>query len=342
MLFTRTRCRDRLRRVALAGAIAGVLLVGASAAVATTSGARSAKALTVAVIGDTPYGPVQLEAFPALVGAINADPRVRLALHLGDIKTGGSPCSDAYFDVIGAQFDAFKDPLVYTPGDNEWTDCHRPAAGGYLPTERLARVREVFFSRPGRALGGRPKRLQTQAGVRGFEDFVENTLTMQSRTVLAAVHVVGSNNDLASWFGALETDAQRAQRLAEYESRLAADLHWIDHAFAVAHEHGALAIVLAMQADMWDGSPVDGFNAIVQQIAARAAAFDGPVLLLEGDSHRYKVDAPLATGSPLHGVTTHAPNVTRIVVEGETTGEWLRLTIDPRGHNLFTWTREPV
>ena len=335
----------RMRRLALAGAIAGALLVSAPAAVATAgtpTNARSANALTVAVIGDTPYGPAQLQAFPALVGAINADPKVRLALHLGDIKTGSSPCSDEYFDAIRAQFDSFKDPLVYTPGDNEWTDCHRPAAGGYLPTERLARVRQVFFPQPGAALGGRPKRLQTEAGVPGFEDFVENTLTMASRTVLAAVHVVGSNNGLASWFGALETEAQRTERLAEYESRLAADLAWIDHAFAVAHDHGALGVVLAMQADMWDGSPLDGFNAIVQRIADRAAAFDGPVLLLEGDSHRYKVDAPLATGSPTHGVTTVAPNVTRVVVEGETASEWLRLTIDPRGDSVFTWTREPV
>ena len=40
--------------------------------------------------------------------------------------------------MIRADFDRFADPLVYTPGDNEWTDCHRANNGGYNPLERLA------------------------------------------------------------------------------------------------------------------------------------------------------------------------------------------------------------
>jgi glycerophosphoryl diester phosphodiesterase len=47
------------------------------------------------------------------------------------------------------------------------------------------------------------------------------------------------------------------------------------------------------------------------------------------DTHRFKADRPIPT----------AQNVTRIVVEGETADEWLRLTVDPRGANLFSWER---
>jgi hypothetical protein len=61
-----------------------------------------------------------------------------------------------------ADFDALEDPLVYTPGDNEWTDCHRANNGGYTPTERLDTLREVFFDRPGWSLGHHPKRLSAQ------------------------------------------------------------------------------------------------------------------------------------------------------------------------------------
>src|SRR5690606_35598316 len=46
--------------------------------------------------------------------------------------------------------------LVYTPGDNEWTDCHRSRAGGFDPLERLAALRSLFFAR-GEALGGKPR-----------------------------------------------------------------------------------------------------------------------------------------------------------------------------------------
>ena len=70
----------------------------------------------------------------------------------------------------------------------------------------------------------------------------------------------------------------------------------------------------------------------MQRLSARARAFGGPVLLLNGDSHRYKVDTPLS----------RAPNVTRIVVEGETVMEWLRLEIDPQSAEPFDYRRRQV
>jgi hypothetical protein len=73
-----------------------------------------------------------------------------------------------------------------------------------------------------------------------------------------------------------------------------------------------------------------GYREIVLRLADRAAAFGRPVVLFEGDSHEYTVDHPLVAGSPLHGVTTAAPNLTRIIVAGETAvDEWLKLTADP-------------
>jgi hypothetical protein len=97
------------------------------------------------------------------------------------------------------------------------------------------------------------------------------------------VHVVGSNNDLGPWFGAAETPEQRAARLAEYEARIAADRAWLDRAFAFAAEKDARGVAVAMRADIWDGTNVGGFNAIVQRLAERAQTFEEPVLLLEGD-----------------------------------------------------------
>jgi hypothetical protein len=70
----------------------------------------------------------------------------------------------------------------------------------------------------------------------------------------------------------------------------------------------------------------------VSRIASRTAAFDGQVLLLQGDSHRFVADDPL-----------DLPNFTRIVVHGETLPfEYLRLTVDPRAAQLFSWERVQV
>lgn len=319
--------------------IALALVLAGSSAARTSHGGQGG--ITYAIIGDTPYGAVQVADFPRLVSALNADPDVELTVHLGDIKDGASLCSDPYFDQMRANFDALQDPLVVTPGDNEWTDCHRPAAGGYIPTERLARFRSVFYPRARQSLGERRKWLETQADRPGFETFVENRLWKAQKVVFATMHVVGSNNDLVPWFGTAETPAQRAERLAEYEARLAATLAWLDRAFAFAADEDARGVVVAMQADMWFNTAL-GFTEIVQRLADRASEFGKPVLLLEGDSHRFTVDHPLATGSALHGVTTSAPNLTRIIVEGQTTSEWLKLRIDPNATELFSWMRMPV
>ncbi|MFP5364501.1 MAG: metallophosphoesterase [Thermoleophilia bacterium] len=320
-----------MRRSLTPAALAVVLALPAAAIAAGGNPVNggSSNPLTLAVIGDTPYGPEQIERFPGLVADVNDDPRVRLVLHLGDVKSGSSRCSDERLRLSRDLYDTFEDPFVLTPGDNDWTDCHRAAAGGYLPTERLQALREIFYPQPGRTLGGRPQRVLTQADEPGFEAFAENQLWMRSRVVFCAVHVVGSSNGLAPWFGAAETEQQRSLRLQEYEARLAADLAWLDRTFATARRQDARGVLVAMQADTFARSDA-GFVEILDRITELAARFDGPVLLLQGDSHSYLVDRPLPD----------APNLTRIVVEGENADEWLRLSVEPRAEQLFSWTRE--
>ncbi|MGW0200635.1 hypothetical protein [Nonomuraea sp. NPDC003201] len=63
-------------------------------------------------------------------------------------------------------FGTFDDPFVLTPGDNEWTDCHRTAAGGYVPTERLDAVRTFFYPKAGHTLGRNSTGVRTQPAAR--------------------------------------------------------------------------------------------------------------------------------------------------------------------------------
>jgi hypothetical protein len=340
MTTTPTPFRRLASTVLAAAAVAGITAASAQAQPVDPGApgpARAANATTLAVIGDTPYGDAQVAAFPALVSAVNADDKVREVLHLGDIKNGSSTCTDERFTALRELYDTFADPFVYTPGDNEWTDCHRAAAGGFLPTERLARLRELFFPTPGRTTIG-----DGTLHVASQRELIENSLWQRSQTVFATLHVVGSNNDLAPWFGAAETPAQRATRLAEFDARQAADLAWIDRTFDVAARDDAAGVVVAMQADTFAGGDVSGFTQVVRRLADRARAFGGPVLLLQGDTHRYLTDRPLAAGSTAYGIAEAVPNLRRVVVEGETAGEWLRLRVDPKAADLFTWDRVPV
>ncbi|HET7540394.1 MAG TPA: hypothetical protein VFK05_11005 [Polyangiaceae bacterium] len=308
----------------------------------------SSTPIDFAVIGDTPYGAAQIEDFPNLLAAIDADRRIGYAVHLGDIKNGSSRCDDSYFAQIFAGFSTLTIPLIYTPGDNEWTDCHRANNGAYNPLERLDAVRKLFFPVPGLALGGGFKQVATQADDMGFEKYVENQLWLDAGVAFGAVHVVGSNDSKLPWYTDDTTGTKvddPAARDAERTAREAAVVAWIDRLFNVAAEQKAAGVVIAMQADTFIGGAADdAFNTLLQRIATRAKAFAKPVLLLQGDSHVFVSDKPLENGSADHGVSISVPNLTRLVVQGSTTKpltEWLRVHVDASTAAVFTWERNP-
>ena len=314
----------------------------------------AANPFTFAVIGDMPYGPAKRDSIPMLIDLINSDPKVDAVIHVGDIKAGSkTPCTDALFADVRSLFDTFKDPLVYTPGDNEWTDCHVASKnnGLYTPTERLQAVRALFFPVGGQTLGGRKMQVLTQADDPANSAYVENVMFIQSRVVFATANITGSNNDLAPWGSPLPADAgSYPSQAAEYAARAQANAAWVDKTFDLAASSDAVAVVLAFQADMWDPAEptLSGFDALVQQIGTRAAAFGKPVLLLEGDSHAFEVQYPYSASSPMrqmHPNTPVAENVTRIVVEGSAgRTEYVRLTVDPKTQNgyPFAWERVPL
>ncbi|HEX8630437.1 MAG TPA: hypothetical protein VF755_19935, partial [Catenuloplanes sp.] len=280
------------------------------------------------LIGDTPYGDAQRAVFPGLVGHINADPAVRFVLHAGDVKSGSTTCDDARFADLAGLFDTFADPFVLTPGDNEWTDCHRTAAGGYLPTERLAAVRRVFYPRPGRTTGGRAMPVLTQALDPRYRPYRENVMFLRSRVVFSTVHVVGSENGVDPW-AQLPGGDRPGERLAEVTARTGAALAWIDATFAAARAGRAAAVLLMMQAEP---TATPGFAEIRAKIVSQARAFGRPVLLVHGDEHVYEVEAGYA------GVA----NLTRLETFGDTAAHWLRVTADPRHPAVFQWQPQAV
>ncbi|MDR6863469.1 hypothetical protein [Phycicoccus sp. 3266] len=298
-----------------------------------------------AVIGDVPYGATQVAKFPGWVDQINADPDVSLAFHVGDIKNGSTRCDDAYYRMIRAQFDRFTDPLVYTPGDNEWTDCHRANNGAYNPLERLAFDRSVFFDHPGTTLGV-PARVSVADPA-----FPENVSLRRDGVDFAALHVVGSNNDLQPWTGIGQTTAT-AEQVAEERARMDASIALLRNTFAEARQRHDRAVVVLQQADMFDPTytpapdDISAFTPLVQALVDEASAFDGDVYLVNGDSHVYNYDRPLAPGSvwlDRYGVTGSASNLQRITVDGsDNNRDWLKVTVNrPGADRVLSWERVP-
>jgi hypothetical protein len=306
----------------------------ALAAGAAALAADSPGLLNVAVFGDSPYGTTptdtaELLASPAFIQSVNADPSVSLVLHVGDIHSGKQFCTVAYDQSIYDLWTALQRPLVYTPGDNEWSDCHKTGEGGGAynmttgqidfkvdgsgnllgyaggnPIANLNLVRSIFFADPGHTLGDR-KWVLTQAW---FHDpaypsdanYVENVMWVQSGVLFVTANVPGgSNNDQDIWYGTPTMSIAQAQEVTE---RTGANIRWLNAAFAVARAIRVKAVVIQAQADMWDldskaATHLMGYTSILNAIANKAAAFRKPVLMFNGDSHIYRSDNPLVQGA---------------------------------------------
>lgn len=270
-----------------------------------------AHAFTFAAIGDVPYGPAdELEQLSARLSRVAP----AFTIHVGDIKSGGSVCSDEAFDTVRKLFDEFDQPLVYTPGDNEWTDCHRRSCGQYDPLERLARLRTLFFSTD-QSLGRRKLTLQSQSAQPGFGKFVENRRWHVGKVSFVTLHLVGSNNN---WQPELPS-------VSEFTGREEANIAWLRDSFAQASARKDAAIVLAMQADTFFGGPRpdSGFTRWLAALAEEVEHWGKPVLLIQGDTHEYRLDQPLtnAQGKPL-------PWLTRVVVPGEKRPDAVLIDVD--------------
>ncbi|WP_425310130.1 metallophosphoesterase [Ammonicoccus fulvus] len=329
------------------GVLAAATTLALSGLAAPAQAANPNSDLTFAVIGDVPYGAAQFVQFPHMVDEINAQDKLRFVAHVGDIKAGSQRCDDSYFLAIREQFDRFEDPFLYTPGDNEWVDCHRANNGAYNPLERLDKLREVFYPVPGRTLGGTmPLKSQAALGL------PENVSFREARVEFAVLNVQGSNNDLAPWTGIGKT-SPTPEQLAEFNHRQDANLALLNETFDRAEQRNARGVVIMLQADMFDPwllaqdptqNDVSGFVKLVEALSERSSAFDGPVYLINGDSHRYNADKPLAADSEwlrIYGVEA-APNLQRITVEGDANShEWTRFTVNKKGDEVLTWERVP-
>jgi len=286
----------------------------------------------VAIV-DIPYGRAEQvgKAYENLIGLINRE-RVPFTIHIGDFKDGSSACSDDEFARQKSYFDRFDTALVYTPGDNEWTDCHRESAGRHDPIERLARLREMYFSEA-RSLGRQPIAVERQGdAMPAYALYRENLRWATNGVLFATVHIVGSNNNFEV------RDLRAAQ---EFFARDAANVAWIRAAFDKAGADGAKAIVFAIQGDVFDLKAYyadfpghsgyrESIGATLLPLAERSRL---PVLLIHGDSHRFVIDRPFRNERG-----QQIPNLWRLEVFGAREMHAVKVRVDPGASGVFGFT----
>jgi hypothetical protein len=298
---------------------------------------------------------------------------VQAVVHVGDIHSGSEPCTVIYDQSIFNLWTAFEKPLIYTPGDNEWSDCTKTKAEPGsdfddvtthpdMPLDQLGIIRTTFFANAGWTLGQQPIQVISQAHAYDPANptdaqYVENVMWEQSKTVFVTLNLPGgSNNDIDPWYAKTHPTPWNPHQQTEMEQRTGADVRWLNRAFAMAESDHAHSVVIIGQAAVWDTSDTPShqtnYEPIIAAMAENSARYGKPVLFLNGDSHVYRSDNPLQQSSTCHTEVDpcegdawlqhpydDVSNFHRIVVHGSTFPmEWLKLSIDPRA----AWENAPT
>jgi predicted phosphodiesterase len=275
-----------LRRAATKACAA---LLGVATLLLGQAGTAQATPFSFALMGDQPYSDVFEPATDSLISSMNSDPDVQWILHVGDIKGGAEPCTDELLIRRIEQLRRSEKPLVYVPGDNEWTDCHRESNGNFNPQERLAFLRKQAFTQPA-TLGKTtfPVRQQTSP------PYPEQLMWQHGSTLFISLNLPGSNNDLKNP-KSRKTKNKEVQRL--FKKRKNAINTWLSDAeklFANANTMPT-ETVIAIQGNPIDGSGSpsnNGYDDFMKRLVQYINNTGRPVLLVHGDTHRFKWDRP--------------------------------------------------
>ncbi|ODT84480.1 hypothetical protein [Phenylobacterium sp. SCN 70-31] len=349
----------------------GTIFAAIAAAFAGLVGPAQAESFHFVALGDTAYTlPRDLPTYDALIARINKA-KPAFSIHVGD-TWGAMPCTEDSHRYALGQFAKFDHPLVYTPGDNEWTDCRKPeiieaylrylegkatpqdlgllapaqtfegafSSYGYAdPVAGLRLIRKLYFKEP-RSLGARTMPLLRQTDVAPAFETAENTRWDKGGVVFATLSVPGSAN------GFTLNDETRAR---EAVARNRANVDWIKAAFAEAKAKDAKAVVLALQAGMFvegrggdfTGKAIRGgddgpFYWIVYAIREEAAKFGKPVLLINGDFHDLVIDRPFMVSQGEEKPPRYA-NINRLQVYGAPELKAVQVNVDTETPWVFSF-----
>jgi hypothetical protein len=307
---------------------------------------RESDAYTVGLFGDMPYNALGKQQYPHLLADINAS-HVAFSVFDGDLKAGGDgPCADSLYRTAIANFATLERPLVWLPGDNDWTDCWGRYGPGTLPysdpLERLAFERTLFASTD-QSLGRKTLTLNRQSDSGGpYALYSENVRWRRGPVVYIGLNVQGSNDNYpyAAVDGETRSQAEINRQRAEEVARKAAAIQWLHEGFQYAARIGARGVMVIWQADpnfnneqhLTDSRSSDAYPDYVKALRNETIGFSGQVALVHGDSHYFKVDKPL--DGPNGGVLA---NFTRVETFGARNTHWVSATIDVSNPNLFVF-----
>ncbi len=243
---------------------------------------------TFLVMGDMPYSPIDeinLAKNGKISTAITATSHGFL-MHLGDMKSGSLACTNKLLqDNKSLLMSLTTMPFIYTPGDNEWTDCDRATLSPrFDELERLNYLKGLMYDN---------EYYEQTKLLEGFStqtEMVENVRWQFAGIEFRTLHIPGTFNGRSE---ILKSDKIKALDAAD--KRDTHNLMWLKQA---SEQHNAKGYVFGFQADIYQPTSkpacsntqranCDAFKVYREAIINFANNTNKPVLVMHGDTTPY-------------------------------------------------------
>jgi hypothetical protein len=176
-----------------------------------------------------------------------------MMFHVGDIKSGGDPCSESVYKKVSGFLKKLEVPVFIVPGDNEWNDCDNP-------TQAWTHWEKYFLKFD--------KNWQVKYNVEYQSEQPENLAFQINGISFIGINLVGGRvHDQAVWNKKMQNDALWIKKQLQSKEIKAA--------------------VLFAQAN-----PNEKHELFMKQFRTAASTFAKPILFIHGDGHRWIYDNP--------------------------------------------------
>lgn len=239
------------------------------------------------------------------------------------LKSSAEPCTDRVYTERRELLDEARHTVIVSLGAGDWARCRRDD-GSSAATDRLARVREIFFAETnsaGQSASGNQAdptssglSITRQSATVQFRDYAENMRWHTGGVLFATVNLPGNNNNYIADAG----------RNSEFEDRMIANRFWMERLARAAKQKKARALVLFVDADPLLpakarkntlGGRSDGYAGFRRHLRELTSHYPGRVLLVHNAQGR---DAPTTL--------TWRGNFGEMVLGAG----WTRVTVGPR------------
>ena len=202
------------------------------------------------VMGDIPRSPEEDILIQEHIKLHNEMSNSELMFHVGDIKSGRTPCDEDVYIKVAGYLKVLNVPTFIVPGDNEWNDCPDP---------------ETAWSYWVKYFMGFEKNWKMDLKIDRQPECEENFAFISKDVLFIGLNLVG---------GIIHDSS-------EWKTRHKKNADWINFQFS-ENKDGVRAAVILAQAN-----PDEKHTDFMTRFLSAAVEFGKPIIFIHGDGHEW-------------------------------------------------------